>query len=192
MGPQFWVFVCLYTHCYVCRSTRSPVPCVYLWGPSSGYLYASIHIAMYVDLLGPQFPVCICGSPVLGICMPLYTLYRLLGPHFSDESMILLILHLLLIPIIASSRRTCNSQNCKNFNPGMSASGRPQLLVARHGPHLGPYTGMCVCVCVWVCVWFARSYRNGPEPWSESGLAHVTRHRHRPPPFLSSGLENDK
>ena len=35
----------------------------------------------------------------------------------------------------------------------MSASGRPQLLVARHGPHLGPYTGRCVsAVCMFWCV----------------------------------------
>ena len=81
-GPQFPVcFHCRespvlgisipYTHCCVCRSTRSPVSSVFqvnhCESPVLGiYL---IHIAVCVGLPGPQFPVCFhCReSPVLGI-----------------------------------------------------------------------------------------------------------------------------
>ena len=84
-GPQFPVSfhcrespvlgICMpYTHCRVCRSTRSPVPSVFqvnhCESPVLGiYL---IHIVVCVGLPGPQFPVCFhCReSPVLGICMP--------------------------------------------------------------------------------------------------------------------------
>ena len=84
-GPQFPVcFHCRespvlgisipYTHCCVCRSTRSPVSSVFqvnhCESPVLGiYL---IHIAVCVGLPGPQFPVCFhCReSPVLGISIP--------------------------------------------------------------------------------------------------------------------------
>ena len=97
-GPQFPVCfhcrespvlgICMpYTHCRVCRSTRSPVPSVFqvnhCESPVLGiYL---IHIVVCVGLPGPQFPVCFyCReSPVLGIYLiHIVVCVGLPGPQF--------------------------------------------------------------------------------------------------------------